>query len=200
MTKFKLTLLRHGETARPTFLNGSTDIALSERGYQQMSNAIKTDDNFDLITTSPLIRCHKFAQDLASQYQWPVSIEHGLREICFGDWDGQAMDSLYQEYPVELDTFWKTPWQFTPPNGESMVEFTKRVDNARQHILTQHKDTLVICHSGVIRYLMAKTLGMPLPGNHHLVALNIGFAARVDIEVVVEESGKLWQSIQWPSY
>lgn len=198
MIKFQLTLLRHGETISPKHLNGSTDIALSQHGYQQMADAVTPLDNFDLITTSPLIRCQHFAKKLSSQREWPLRVETELREICFGDWDGLAMEQLYQRYPQQLDTFWKTPWQFTPPNGETMTDFSQRVDIAWEQLISQHKSTLIICHSGVIRYLIAKILGMPLPGNHHLVALNIGYAARVDIEIVVEDNGKVWQTIQWP--
>lgn len=198
MNQFRLTLLRHGETSAPKNLNGSTDIALSDLGYQQMQAALKPGDEFDQITTSPLQRCHHFAKDRTTQWLIPLTIEPDLREIGFGDWDGQAMQTLSQRYPKDVEQFWKTPWQFTPPNGETMQAFTTRVDSAWDSLIKQQKNTLVICHSGVIRYLIAKVLEMPIPGNNHMISLHLGFAARVDIDVTVEDNGKVWQTLQWP--
>jgi len=199
MIKFRLTLLRHGETLAPKNLNGRTDIGLSDQGYQQMSDALTATDTFDQIITSPRQRCLIFAKDISQQRKWPLDIEPKLAEINFGDWDGQAMAILHQQYPTQLAQFWQTPWQFTPPNGEPLSQFSVRVDQAWQRLLEQRNNTLVICHSGVIRYLIAKILGMPLPGNKHLVALNIGYAARVDIDIVIEDNGNVWQTLQWPN-
>jgi len=198
MKKFTLTLLRHGETSQPKNLNGATNISLSTLGYQQMERAISSSDHFEQIVTSPLERCHTFSHDLAHKRQWPITVDNSLREIDFGDWDGQAMKTLYQEFPQQLEQFWKTPWQFTPPNGETMTKFIERVDSAWLALLNQKKNSLVVCHSGVIRYLIAKTLGMPLPGNNHLISLDIGFAARVEIDVFIESDGKIWQTLKWP--
>jgi len=164
-----------------------------------MIKALSCDDTFESVITSPLIRCHDFAKSFSDQRHYPLTIDPAWREICFGDWDGEPMAQLYQRYPEQLDQFWKTPWQFTPPNGEPTSAFTHRVDRAWEELIQQHKSTLVVCHSGIIRYLIAKILGMPIPGNNHLVALNIGFAARVDIEIVIEPSGKVWQTLQWPN-
>jgi len=198
MIKFRLTLLRHGETLAPKHLNGRTDIGLSQRGVQQMTSALSTDDIFDQIITSPRQRCLLFAQDIAQQRQWPLDIEANLAEIDFGDWDGQAIDALYRQYPKQLEQLWQTPWQFTPPNGEPLNQFSQRVDHAWQHLLEQQKNSLIVCHSGIIRYLIAKVLDMPLPGNKHLIALSIGYAARVDIDITVDGQGKIWQTLQWP--
>lgn len=199
MKQFTLTLLRHGETLAPKHLNGSSNIGLSSVGRQQMFDALSVEDNFDLITTSSLDRCLIFANELANKMQLPISIESLLREIDFGDWDGMAMDALYHQFPQQLDKFWRTPWQFTPPNGEPIETFCKRIDIAWQQLLSQQKNTLVICHSGVIRYIIAKVLGMPIPGNNHLIALNIGYAARVEISVVIDDDGVIWQTLQWPN-
>ncbi len=164
-----------------------------------MVTATASASSFDLITTSPMIRCHHFAKEYAKRNQLPLNINQQLREICFGDWDGEAMTTLYQNYPQQLDKFWKTPWQFTPPNGEAMAAFSQRIDEVWEQLIAQRKHTLVVCHSGIIRYLMAKVLGMPIPGNQHLIALDIGFAAKVEIDIVIEDNGKVWQTLRWPS-
>ncbi|MCL1066698.1 histidine phosphatase family protein [Shewanella olleyana] len=50
-----------------------------------------------------------------------------LKEVDFGDWDGQSFDALYQAHPQALDQYWDNPWDNTPPNGEPMPDFEARV-------------------------------------------------------------------------
>ena len=58
-------LIRHGEPAGGPMFRGSKDDPLSDTGWQQMNAAIRDDDQWDVIITSPLLRCRLFAEQLA---------------------------------------------------------------------------------------------------------------------------------------
>jgi len=199
MKQFTLTLLRHGETVAPKSLNGATDVALSPMGHQQMHDAAATIHNIQHVSSSPLQRCVNVAASLAQQWSLPFKIHNELSEMNFGDWDGQTLDALYQEYPQQMDHFFNSPWQTTVPNGESVENFYSRVDKAWLAHITLQKNALIVCHGGVIRYLIAKTLGMPLEGNKHICALKVDYAAIVQINVIIDDEDKVWPTLIWPS-
>ncbi|WP_416139508.1 histidine phosphatase family protein [Halomonas sp. HK25] len=75
-------------------LRGTTDHPLSERGWQQMQDAIAalmTDGEppWDAIVTSPLSRCREFALWLGEQHDLPVTTEPPLAEMALGEWIGR---------------------------------------------------------------------------------------------------------------
>jgi alpha-ribazole phosphatase len=199
MNQFTLTLLRHGETVAPKSLNGATNVALSSKGYQQMHDSAATLTNIAHISSSPLQRCVNVASLLAQQWNVPFEIHNELSEMDFGDWDGETLDVLYQQFPQQMDHFFNSPWQTTVPNGESVENFYSRVDKAWLAHIKLQKNALMVCHGGVIRYLIAKVLGMPLDGNRHICALKVDYAAIVQIDIIIDDEDKVWSTLIWPS-
>ena len=99
-------LIRHGEPAGGPMFRGSKDDPLSDTGWQQMNAAIRDDDQWDVIITSPLLRCRLFAEQLAEQRQIPLHQEPRLREIAFGDWEGRTSENIMADTPEALTRFW----------------------------------------------------------------------------------------------
>ena len=52
----------------------------------------------------------------------------------FGDWEGQSIQQLYEQFPETLADFWQKPTQTTLPNAESMQQFHFRVTTAMSAI------------------------------------------------------------------
>ncbi|MGB1298323.1 MAG: histidine phosphatase family protein [Psychrobium sp.] len=198
MHQFTITLLRHGETTAPSNLNGQTDVPLSLSGEQQMRDTIANIDNISQIISSPLMRCAKVAQEYAYQYELPFTINPEFAEIDFGDWDGQPFDELYRQQPELMDKFWHTPWEVTIPNGEQLDAFQRRIDNAWQQLINQQLNSLVVCHGGVIRYLIAKVLDLGPTNNSHITALKIDYAAVVKVQITVDEHKNFYSMLLWP--
>lgn len=198
MHQFTITLLRHGETTAPNNLNGKTDVSLSELGEQQMHDALANIENLSQVISSPLIRCAKVAQEYALQCDLPFTINPELAEIDFGDWDGQPFDELYRQQPELMDKFWHTPWEVTIPNGEQLDAFQRRIDNAWQQLINQQLNSLVVCHGGVIRYLIAKVLNLGATNNSHITALKIDYAAVVKIQITIDEDKNVYPMLLWP--
>lgn len=151
--------LRHGKVSGGSYYRGSTDDPLTKQGWQQMKNAV-ADRNWDLIISSPLLRCHEFAQQLHTKKNIPLVTEPNWQEICFGDWEGKTADQIDSE---QLMSFYLDPINNTPKNAESLSIFLARINSAWENLLKQHagKHILVISHAGVIRSLFNLLLELP---------------------------------------
>jgi len=69
-----------------------------------------------------------------------------------------------QNNPAALTHFWQNPRIFTPPNAESLVDFSVRVLTAWQALIYQHqgKKVLLMTHGGVIRVILCHLHDQPL--------------------------------------
>jgi len=157
-----LDLLRHGETQLSGF-RGSLDDALTERGWQQMREAVSGQGGWQRIISSPLQRCRSFAEWLAAERQLPLHLAAHLRELHFGDWEGRTAAELMEKDSQALGQFWTDPYRFTPPNGEPLSDFSQRIQQALQQLSQQYagEHLLLITHGGVMRYLLAQARGLP---------------------------------------
>jgi alpha-ribazole phosphatase len=168
-------LIRHGEPAGGTLFRGWQDDPLSEMGWKQMRQAIGDRSPWELIITSPLLRCCEFAKKLGQRHGLPLVVEEGLKEIGFGAWEGRKPDELYQEDPDAVGRFWSDPVNFPPPDAEPMIAFQARVDAAWQGLMAHHqgKHLLLVAHGGVNRMIIGQVLGIPLS---HLFRIDIPYA------------------------
>jgi len=196
-----LYLLRHGEIATPGILAGKTDVALSDKGYQQLWQATQQLPKISYCTSSPLQRCQKFAAEFSLKNNIKLELEPNIKEMNFGDWDGKLYQALWQdekgEKQVTIGDFWQDPWQHNAPNGECMTDFTCRVDTWWQQWLANQNEgnTLVVAHGGVIKHLIARVLNMPIPGTAHMSNIDVPYAGVVKVAVYTDEQGKYWPKI-----
>lgn len=158
-----LDLLRHGETELGGGLRGSLDDALTAPGWAQMRAAVQGQGPWDRIVSSPLQRCALFARELGEQLRLPVSFDKDLQELHFGAWEGQSAAALMDTDAEALGLFWSDPYAFTPPDGEPVLEFSRRVLAAVNRLQQAHagERVLVVCHGGVMKLLLAQARGLP---------------------------------------
>jgi len=170
-------LLRHGEVeASGWAFRGSTDLPLSDMGWQQMRSMAKGFDPFDHIASSPLQRCRLFAQELNGQQQADIAILDEMREMDFGEWENRSFDDLEEEYGTLLHQFWQSPVGVQPPNGELFDAFSQRVIDCWNTWIRSDvgHHRLLVAHGGVIRVLLAHVLDMPMSA---LWRLHLPYAA-----------------------
>lgn len=173
----QLELLRHGETEQGGGLRGSLDDALTEQGWAQLRAAVQDAGPWDRLISSPLQRCARFAEELATAHALPLDYEPGLQELHFGDWEGRSAAELMQSDAEALGQFWADPYGFTPPNGEPLLQFEARVLAALQRLQHNHagERLLLVTHGGVMRLLLARARGMP---RQNLLQVNVSYAQR----------------------
>lgn len=162
MTKLQIDLLRHGETTLSHTLRGHLDDDLTEQGWLQMQSTIQqymtTPVDWDVIISSPLRRCRRFAEHLADQLGLPMRVNEHIKEMYFGDWEGISTQAIYEAEPERLANFWQFPTQYHAPNGESLIQFQQRVMYGFEEIYVQMQQrnwnkALVVTHGGVIKLL-----------------------------------------------
>lgn len=190
--RLHLDLLRHGETELGGGLRGSLDDALTEKGWAQMRAAVVDQGPWDRVISSPLQRCARFAAELGEQLNLPVRLEKDLQELHFGAWEGQSAAALMETDAEGLGLFWADPYGFTPPEGEPVEQFSRRVLGAvkRLHVDYAGERVLLVSHGGVMRLLLAQARGLPREQLLNVEVPHGGlFALRVDPDVVLSEEG-----------
>lgn len=177
-------LIRHGEPEGGLKFRGSLDDPLSDKGWQQMESAVTPEDHWQVIVSSPMVRCRRFAEKLAGERQIPLHVDEGLREIGFGDWEGLTAEQVQQRYGDHLDRFWQDSVNFIPPGGEAVTAFYQRVTQSFSHWQQQlaGQRVLVVCHGGVIRMVLAEILGIPLEKSFTGFAVPYACRSRVQVD------------------
>jgi alpha-ribazole phosphatase len=178
--------VRHSKVNGPAALYGKTDIASTMHGQQELLASLERlhqETPIDYIFTSPLQRCAQTAEEFATHHLLPISIITELQECNFGEWDGVDFNLLQHQWP-QLESFWQSPLNVTPPNGEKLQAFSHRVINAWQDIQTQQycDHTLIVCHGGSIRMVIADILNISLESAlFQQLYIDYGSHTRIDI-------------------
>ncbi|MCG9493112.1 histidine phosphatase family protein [Acinetobacter lactucae] len=169
MSKFSIDLLRHGESQYSHTLRGHLDDELTAKGWQQMQSTIEQVENhpWEVIVSSSLKRCACFAEQLARTNELPLVLNHDLKEMYFGDWEGISTQQIYETSPELLANFWQKPSQYCPPRAETLMQFQTRVLKGFKELLVhmQSKNmqhALVVTHGGVIKLLACLARQQPL--------------------------------------
>lgn len=175
-------LIRHGEPVGGRRYRGQIDDPLSDKGWQQMRDAIADHCPWDTIVTSPLSRCAEFANELSERHQLALKYEPNFKEIGFGDWEGKTASEIQAYMPGALEAFWRDPVNERPPNAEPLIEFQQRIESAWTKLLEHHagQSILVVCHAGVIRMSLQYILGMPV---EHVFRINVANAGISRIQI-----------------
>lgn len=186
-----LDLLRHGETELGGGLRGSLDDALTERGWAQMRTAVEQAGPWDVLVSSPLQRCARFADEMGARLGLPVHLEAGVRELHFGDWEGLSAAQIMQAQADALGRFWADPYAYTPPAGEPVLAFAERVHAAIARLRHAHagQRVLLVTHGGVMRLLLAQARGLP---REQLLQVEVGHGALV--RLALQDDGH-WQEV-----
>ncbi|WP_082669017.1 histidine phosphatase family protein [Pseudoalteromonas rubra] len=193
-----LYFIRHGEPRETGRLLGSTDMPASSSGNEQVYAQLEACDGIAQVIVSPLQRCQAVARMFCETTGLPLQIEPRLSEMHFGDWDGERYDVLWQSARAPgIGDFWQSPWQHTPPNGESMSAFHLRLyDWWQQFTATPSPlNAAVVTHAGVIKQLLAIWLALPEGYDTHLSRLEIGYGGMIQVSVHFDEHGQVWPKV-----
>jgi broad specificity phosphatase PhoE len=164
----KLILIRHGKTAtdNPEKCHGSTDIDLSEEGYQQ---ADKLAERFkgqpiDAIYASTLKRGAVTANIIAAEHHLNVVSAPELNEVDFGQIEGITFEEACELYP-DVTELWRCgSTQLCFPAGETFTDFATRVVSFIPTLRRHNSDEtiMLVGHGGPYKVLVSSLLGLPL--------------------------------------
>lgn len=158
----RIVLLRHGNTVGNSHerFHGSTDVALSDEGRQQVRAAARalSTEVFELVAASPLRRAWESAALLSGGTN--VLLVPEFREIHFGRWEGLTAEEIQDRDPVLYEAWQQKAPDFEFPSGEPRAQFRERVIKGLDAITsTGAKNALLVVHKGVIRTIASHLIG-----------------------------------------
>lgn len=156
----EILLIRHGETAWNAVrrLQGHLDVPLNAEGERQAAALARVlrSEGLGAIWSSDLLRARQTAQPIAHACGLPIQIEPGLRERCFGGFEGLMYADIGDRYPVAYSA-WKARELDAPlPEGERTPEtlraFFERAMAAIAGLVAHcgHRKVALVTHGGVL--------------------------------------------------
>ncbi|KJY83372.1 alpha-ribazole phosphatase [Vibrio galatheae] len=182
---FNVYLVRHGKTVGEPALYGHTDVAVAADRQQAICHSLlKEALQFSALQTSPLKRCRELAEQIkASQPELLLDVNQDWQEMYFGVLDGVPFEQAKSSWPL-LDAFWQNPSKNPLPSAEPLGDFYCRVSNAWQAFAkTVDKDTLIVCHGGTIRMILACLLNLDWRNAALYSTLNIAHQSLTHIQI-----------------
>jgi broad specificity phosphatase PhoE len=157
-------LVRHGQTDENVSgrISGQGSAPLNGRGQEQAKLAaqVLAPLNVSRLVSSPVVRALETATILDAHLQLGIEEEPDLREVGYGDWEGQTFQAVRGGTAFQLAL--NDPINAVFPNGESLVSVQQRgvrvVESIRQG--APQDVVVLVSHGDVIRMLVAHYLGM----------------------------------------
>jgi probable phosphoglycerate mutase len=167
----EILLIRHGETAwnAERRLQGHLDVPLNTEGRKQAAALGRAlhGEQFDAIIASDLLRARQTAEEIAAPRGMAVHIEPGLRERCYGAFEGMLYADIGERYP-EAFAAWKARdidarFQEGVNVAETLREFAERAVGTIARIAREgkYRKVALVTHGGVLEcaYRAAQGIG-----------------------------------------
>jgi len=150
-------MTRHGETEwnRQRRFQGSKNSELTEKGIlaaELLASRVE-EINLDGIVSSPLKRAYQTAEIVRGNKKIDILKHEGFKEINLGDFEGMRWDEIENMYGDILYGITEDPFNNRYPNGENLMEFYSRVENALKEMIDKFRDKsiLIVAHGGTIK-------------------------------------------------
>ncbi|HEX2531343.1 MAG TPA: histidine phosphatase family protein [Burkholderiaceae bacterium] len=196
----EILLIRHGETAWNVEkrLQGHLDIPLNRIGQRQavaLGRALQNEP-LDAIIASDLQRAVQTAHAVAAPRGMPVHTDPGLRERCYGAFEGLLYTDIGTRYPEAFAAWRSRDLDIRFPAGahvaETLREFSERAVAAVTRVVDgrNYRKVALVTHGGVLECV-------------YRAAMGIGFTHARDFDILnasinrVLWSGNGLQILQW---
>lgn len=184
-------LLRHGLPVGGNRYRGhGVDDPLSDQGWDEMWAGVGDYSDWDIIVTSPMLRCRAFAEALAERNSTAMIVDDRFREIGFGEWEGKTRQQLLEERVKEFHDFYSDPVANTPAGAEPVTDFYQRVSDAFHSLRKEYVESniLIIGHAGVNRAIVTESIQAGLNSMYNIrihngcIARLTDYGVRLDLE------------------
>lgn len=146
---------------------------MSEQGREQARRlgARLADFPFDAAYSSDLCRATETASlVLGEAPRVPLQLDPRLREMHFGEWEGEIVSEIIAQRGDERSEWLKRPDTWHPAGGECLTDVAARVSAAIADIVEAHRSetVLVVGHGFALLSFIAQAIGLPLASFRHL--------------------------------
>jgi probable phosphoglycerate mutase len=155
----RILAIRHGETMWnvDTRIQGHLDIGLNDTGRWQAERLALalSGEPIAAIYASDLSRAHDTALAVSRRTGVPVRAEPGLRERCFGEFQGRTFAEIELKLPEQAKRWRQRDPAFTPAGGESLLVLQARVLTTAARLAARHpgEQIALFGHGGVMDIL-----------------------------------------------
>ena len=145
----KITLIRHTRVAVETGIcYGWSDVGVAP-SFETEASRVKeniSNEQFDIVYSSPLSRCRKLAAFCG--FHEPI-LDDRLKELNFGEWEMKSWNELSSDPRSEA---WFKDWVNNPtPNGESLQDQYDRVSDFLNELRKSGlQKVCLFAHGGVL--------------------------------------------------
>ncbi len=170
----ELYLVRHGLTAwnRKRICQGQSDVPLADEGREQARALAKrlSAQSFDALWSSDLSRAQETARIVSEGREQEIMISADLREMAFGEWEGEDLAQLFEAMPEERERWLHAPESWCPPGGERLSDVHARMTRRLGEIQAAYPDgrVLVVSHGFAILTYICGVIGLPIQNFRHL--------------------------------
>lgn len=165
--------VRHGETRinqEQRFNGGRVDSPLTAQGIMgaKATGRLLQSVHFDQMVASSMPRAQRTARIILKRnhfcYPENLIVDHRLREIDLGDWDGVKIDAV-ADHP-QCHNYFHQPEQFDADaiHAESIESLLKRSSEAISDYTRAEEDrVLVVSHGSLLLFLINQLTGGRIP-------------------------------------
>jgi len=181
-----LYFLRHGQTAfsRENAFCGSIDPELTPSGMemaQAFANAYHTTP-WAAIFCSPMQRTKATAKPLCEALGMQLHLRDGFKEINYGKWEGQAVETVSRDYHDDYIRWLADPAWYPPTGGELAVAIAARamlvIEEIKQHYGSGN--VLIVSHKATIRIMLCSLLGIDVGRFRYRLGCPVGSISIVE--------------------
>jgi alpha-ribazole phosphatase len=164
----RLLMVRHGETELNSALRywGRSDVKLSALGLSQAERLRDrlAFEKIDAIYSSSMVRARVTAEIIASGHRLSITDCQELCEVDFGKLEGLTFEEIKAQYPDVAKLWIERSPALEYPGGENRSQFYDRVCGFTSRLGKHQTDEiiLIVAHSGVLRTLICRLLGVDL--------------------------------------
>lgn len=161
-----LYLIRHGQTAssRDNRFTGSDDPPLTAAG-EAMAEAFAqaySSLTWEAIYTSPLLRTRQTAAPLCRLVGMQPTVEDGLKEIEYGEWEGLKQEEAKAKWPAAYAYWAHDVASRGTPGGETAFHVAARAMRVVEAVRSRHAsgNVLLVSHKATLRIITCALLGL----------------------------------------
>jgi alpha-ribazole phosphatase len=159
-------MVRHGQTAasRENRFSGSLDPPLTAVG-EAMAEAFArayAPLTWDAIYTSPMLRTRQTAEALSRRTGVAVTVDDGLKEIEYGEWEGLRQDEVRTRWPEAFEYWASDVASRGTPGGETAFHVAARAMRVVEAIRSRHQrgNVMLVSHKATLRVITCALLGL----------------------------------------
>ena len=131
---------------------GRTDLDVASSFQTEADKVLARLPRPEIVVSSPLRRCWRLAEHIASAFELPVQLDQRVQEMDFGRWENTPWANVPRS---ELDAWSADFLHARPHGGESVAMLLARVTDALSEYQASEQEHIIVTHAGVIKAALA---------------------------------------------